>query len=160
MFSPNKIILLLFLILSVAGSSCSIDRKFNPALEREVAGSVRLSSDWLEIAPKEPLKPEREIHEVIVFFPNPYMINSQGGQQSPTGIVAIPEIQLVDQSGKVFNLAVSSQGETAIGYSFRDESHQEVLPKDRTYRAIRLRSDKPVDVERIVWRCYNPWDYK
>ena len=147
-------------VLPLAVGSCSVDRRLNPNLDRKIAGPVLISTEWMEIAPQEPLKPERELHEVIIWLPNPYSTDRKSEQKNPTDLSAIPEVQLVDQNGNVLNLKVSSRDHTSIGFSFRDESHREVLPKDRVYRAIRLRSDKPIEVKSIVWRCYNPWDHK
>ena len=132
----------------------------NPPLVQEIAGSVAFSPEWVEVVPGEPLKPERRVHQVMILFANPYVTPHQYESQAPDSLTVIPEVQLVDERGNVFDLSVSGIGPTAVGYSYVDESRREVLPTDRTYRAVRVRSAKPIRCVRIEWICFNPWDYK
>jgi len=138
--------------------SCGLYRRFHPNLDREIAGPVSISSEWMEILPKEPLKPEREVQEILIWFAQPYTTDFNG-IISPDGHTFYPEVQLIDQRGDAYNLRISAISSSGIGLSCCKEGHQP-LPKDRNYRAVRLRSDRPVNGSKVVWRCYNPWDYK
>ena len=137
-------------------------RKSNPFLKRQIAGPVTIGSEWLEITPEEPLKPEREIHEVILIFATPYEPDNQSwGIRLPDGSLVIPEVQLVDQNGGTYKLRVGAIGKDAIAFSMRDPiSHQEILPKDKLYPTVRIRIDKSIQCSKIIWSCYNPWDRK
>src|SRR5258705_194650 len=76
------------------------------------------------------------------------------GVRLPDGSISTPEVQLVDEYGNTFNLDQPSMFSptshfTQRGFSLRD------LPQDRVYRAVRIRSDKPIQYSRIMWRCEN-----
>ncbi|HKQ54028.1 MAG TPA: hypothetical protein VJT74_16750 [Pyrinomonadaceae bacterium] len=68
------------------------------------------------------------------------------------GTIVKPEVQLVDQYGNVFDAGVqmaaspSDNNGSITGYVPR-------LPRDRLYTKVRVRSDKPLKVSRIFWRC-------
>jgi hypothetical protein len=137
-------------------------RKSNPYLNRQIAGPVTIASEWLEITPEEPLKPEREIHEVILEFATPYEPDYQSwGIRLPDKSLVIPEVQLVDQNGGTYKLRVTALDRDGIAFSVRDAvSHQEILPKDKLYSTVRIRIDKSIQCSKIIWSCYNPWDRK
>lgn len=83
------------------------------------------------------------------------------GLRLPDGTVVRPEVQLVDQYGGVYQLTVGELGQTGISFNFRDPvSHEEILPTDRTYQAVRIRSSTPIKFSGVVWRCYNQSDFK
>lgn len=132
----------------------------SPYLDREIAGAVTLSDQWLEIAPEGGLKPERRIHEVVLNFSEPLEPDYKvWGVRLKDGSVVAPEVQLIDQNGTTYQLTTSSLDRTGMSFSMRDsQTHREVLPTDRTYRAVRIRCDKPIMCSSVVWRCYNPWD--
>lgn len=138
--------------------SCALYRKLYPILDREIAGAISISSEWVEIIPESPLEPEREVQQVIIWFAQPYETVSDGIRFSDDTIV--PEVQLVDERGNVYNLRISSIGSSGIGLRCCSETWNQSLPKDRNYRAVRIRSERPINGSKVVWRCYNPWDLK
>ena len=141
-----------------------IYRFINPYLDREIAGTVTISNEWLEIKPKEPLNPERKVQYIYVLTPQPFQPDNRSwGIRFPDGSVVVPEVQLIDQYGKLYNLKASAfslkdrtRADVISGIGF----HTQDLPQDRVYTTVRLRSDKPVEVSRIIWRCYDPRDRK
>jgi hypothetical protein len=140
-------------------SSCALYRKSHPNLDRDIAGPVSISSEWIEILPEEPLKPEREVQQVLIWFAQPYT-TGVNGITSPDGHTFSPEVQLIDQRGNAYNLRISAIDSSGIGLSCCKEQGYQSLPKDRNYRAVRIRSDRLVNGSKVVWRCYNPWDFK
>ena len=140
--------------------SCSVYNKIYPDLDRDISGPVTITPEWFEITPKEPLKPEREVQNVIVWFAIPYQTRHPPALVFQDGAAITPEVQLIDQHGNVFNLRASAAGSSGLGYRCCDGVFDKGLPKDRTYRTVRVRSDKPIQASKIVWRCYNPWDHK
>lgn len=141
--------------------SIKVYRVFNPNLDREISGAVTITAEWLEIRPEDPLRPEREIHQVVLDVEKPVTAQTNSwGLVLPDGSVVTPEVQLIDESSNVYSLTEpsfntnSSTGLTLRGFSLRN------LPKDRLYTKVRVRSSKPIRVSRILWRSYNPWDRK
>jgi hypothetical protein len=77
----------------------------------------------------------------------------------PDGSITTPEVQLIDQEGKIYPLSEPSEWfSPSTGVRYREFSAPEALPKDRVFRAVRIRADKPVFCQRVFWRCYNLWD--
>jgi hypothetical protein len=139
-----------------------IPRKAHPYLERDISGPVTLSTQWLEITPSEPLKPEREINAIHLTFVTSYELNSQSnGFRFPDGEVVLPEVQLVDQDGKVYPLGIATIGEKGVGFSsFNPVTHSNNLPTDKVFTTVRMRCDKPIQCSKITWSGYNARDRK
>jgi hypothetical protein len=149
---------ILLCLVILFGAACSIlQRKANPFLDREISGPVTISSEWMEITPQEPLKPEHEVNAVTLMFASEYIPDyKENGLRFSDGTVMVPEVQLIDQDGKVYALGIESMGPKGMGFAFFDPiSHLESLPKDKVYRTVRIRSDKPIECSKLVWRGYN-----
>ena len=74
--------------------------------------------------------------------------------QLGSGEMVKPEIQLLDREGNVFTASVArypvpSRYENGISGQISN------LPRDRTYTKLRIRSDNPVRLSRVVWHCWN-----
>lgn len=136
----------------------------NPYLDREIMGPATITSEWLEIMPKEPLQPERQVQYIYIQTVEPFDPDYQKwGIRLPNGSTIIPEVQLVDQYGNIFKLKSSSfslkdprQGEIVSGLGFNNND----LPHDRVYTKVRIRADIPIQSSKIIWRNYNQWDRK
>ncbi len=77
------------------------------------------------------------------------------------GSLAQPEVELVDEFGKVYNLSQESMGEDGIAFGLFDPaSHLENLPRDRTFPTVRIRSALPIECSMIQWTAYNFRDRK
>jgi hypothetical protein len=135
---------------------------FRPYQDREIMGSATISSSWLEIVPKEPLRAEQVVQQVVLYVRKPVKQARDSWELIlPDGSQTIPEVELVDQDGRTYYLTEPS----AIASPGSDEAFQRgfgawQLPKDKVYRLVRLRSDKPIPVSKIVWRSYDPQNRK
>ena len=122
-----------------------------PYIDRELSGPVTLNSEWLELTLREPLRVQRDTQE-LTLFPDPPIKTANGDQVPAVNI----EAELIDSKGEVHR---SSPGvsETLTGnlhitsrsLDFKD------LPRDITYKTVRIRSSAPYHVKKILWRCYN-----
>lgn len=130
-----------------------IYRLFNPYLDQEISGPTTISSEWREIVPRQPIRVERQIQYMTLDVADPFEpVYDKWSLRLGDGSVVKPEVQLVDENGNVYNL--TSPALDNKGIAFRNSD----LPKDRVYRSVRIRSDKPIRLTRIYWRCYNQWD--
>lgn len=127
----------------------------SPFLDREIKGQVTISSYWLEITPDKPLKPERDVEEVELSLEPPFIGDFESHKvRLPDGSLVLPEVQLIDQNGNTFNMKYRGfNGRMNIYFSNFDE-----LPKDREYRTVRIRSEKPINCKKIYWSCYYTGD--
>ncbi len=162
--------LCLFLLLLMLSISCSLYRAvFSPEFKRDISGPLTVSSKWIEIVPDKPLKAEREQNAVMFDFAVP--LNEKdvitGNDVArwrirfPDGSTAIPEVQLVEQSGNTYSLSVSFFGTKGIGFGMIDpQTHLETLPRDKTYRAVRIKCEERITFSRVYWYSYNQSDRK
>ena len=126
---------------------------FNPYLNRDVSGPITLSSEWTEIVPKEPLRAERQINDLVLVVAEPFEPDYEHwALRLGDGSIVKPEVQLVDEKGNTYNLTSPAIGLKEMELGILD------LPKDRVYRTIRIRANKPLKLSKIYWHCYNQWD--
>jgi hypothetical protein len=123
--------------------------------EREIAGPTSSNAEWLEIKPNPPLKPSKESQYLVLDVANPYELEDKSwGVRLPDGTIVIPEVQLIDEYGNTFNLDQPAMFSPTSHFTQRGFWMWD-LPKDRVYRAVRIRSDKPIQYSRVIWRCEN-----
>jgi hypothetical protein len=134
----------------------------DPVKDIEIYGVVTISSEWLEITPTEMLKPERDVSVLFLQVSSPYALDfEKNGIRLPDSSVAIPEVKLIDQDKKEYDLRVIYMGETGIGFERASiDLHPIGLPKDKVFPKVRIRCSKPVECSKIIWRNYNPRDMK
>ena len=124
--------------------------------EQIVSGPVTLSSEWTEFIPRKPLRPEKQWHNIVLDVdPTEGLVEDNlhdEHMQLANGVNLKPEIQLVDSQGNVFAMQVSRSAVPSrynnglIGYVSN-------LPEDRVYTKVRVRSNAPVRLSKIVWHC-------
>ncbi|MEW6130761.1 MAG: hypothetical protein AB1757_27275 [Acidobacteriota bacterium] len=156
-FGVKMILIFSFALLGVSCSTSS------PPLDKEIYGKVTLNNQWQEITFKEPLTPERQISELVIWLAEEknYCADFPSGKiKTSDGSLMIPEGQIIAQDGTVYELhsvGLSNTGVTLGGYV---PNKTLSIPKDKTYTKVRLRCSQPLVCRQIVWRNYNPWDYK
>jgi hypothetical protein len=161
-----KIVLLVFIILvclvpagfSGIAVAWKLYRWYSPYLDQEIAGPTTITSEWLEIEPKSPLRVERQTYSIALDLdksiheePNCW------GLMLPDGSIVRAQVQLVGDDGITYELkdpsfSLLDTGETLANFSLDD------LPRDRIYIKVRIRAEGPVRCRRIFWRNYNQWD--
>jgi len=87
---------------------------------------------------------------IVIETIGPYQIMKNQGIDFADGTIAKPEVQLVDEYGKTYELDNRTYiGNSEIGF-WRVE-----LPTERPYLKVRLRSNQPIECKRMIWRCQN-----
>lgn len=134
-------------------------RFFDPYLDQEIAGPTIIPSEWQKLVPKKPLRVERQIQMIVMDLDKSIKMESAGwGVVLPDGSVVEPEVELISDDGKTYELSHRSFSWDPSTATTRAEFSLSDLPKDKAYREVRIRSDKTISVSRIYWRCYNQWD--
>ena len=152
---------LLFIVAGIY-AAIAVYRSFNPYLDREISGPTLLAADGVEITPPKPLRAERVVQQVVLYVEKPVKATRDTFELIlPDGSKVIPEVQLVDEHGNLYDLTEPSEilnpnSPEALQRAFGRWN----LPKDKLYRSVRIKSAKPVPVAKIVWRCYDPQDLK
>ena len=124
--------------------------------DRDIASSIVITSQWSEIRPTPPLKTSGKTPLVILELEGDYTPDFQSQMlRFPDGTLGMPEVQLVDEHGNAFPLHF-------LMVHHRDRSGSPVmggagfgapdLPADRSYSQVRVRSDKPMNCSKLIWR--------
>jgi hypothetical protein len=150
-----SVVLFLAIVLVLGGYAF-----FNYSLQamhrkQTIAEHVVISSDWQEIKPAEPLEIKKQVQAVMLSiegYESDIGNNDFGNIKLADGTKVNPEIQIVDENGKVYQLRDGKRVGNNIGFSVDKEIHGTyAFPKDVTYKAIRIRSDKPFKCSLIYW---------
>lgn len=143
-------------------ASLSVYRTLHPYVDREISGPIVISPDWVEIAPKNPLRAELVVQQVVIYVQRPIKESRDSWELIlPDGSKVIPEVQLIDEQGNVYDLTEPSGTQNPHSVeAFQRGFSNRTLPKDKVYKSVRVRSAKPVSVLKVVWRCYDPRDIK
>lgn len=115
---------------------------FDEPLEIDVSGKVKI---------------ERDRNFVSIYLTPPLEDDiMDGGIRLPNGEISNPVILLVDEFGHEYILEYSgSRGKRICNYEYEG-----LLPKDRDYQKIILKSDFLIRTEKIVWSGYDLKDRK
>ena len=161
--------LLLCLCVSLF-ASCSVYRSaFSPFVERDISGPVTVSSEWKEITPTQPLQTVRQRNAVMFDF-SPRLGEkdlvtgndvTKWAIRFSDGSTAMPEVKLVAQDGSEYQLIPGYLSTKLVGFTMTNPTtHLESLPRDKKFRAIRIRCTKPINFSRVYWYSFNQWDRK
>ena len=123
--------------------------------EREIAGPVTLSTEWAEFTPESPLMPDKGSQEIVLDSAEPLVRNNLDTEHITLtdGTVVKVEVQFVDQDGNAFTSAVNRYPTPSL-YENGISCSPPYLREDRIYKTVRVRSDRPLKLKRIVWHCW------
>jgi len=126
--------------------------------EQIVSGPVSLSSQWKEFVPQKPLRPMKQSQEIVLDVdPSEGLVEDNlhlERIQLSNARLLRPQIQLVDSQGHVYDAEVSRYPVPSL-YKNGISAYVSNLPKDLEFTKVRVRSDSPVRLSRIVWHCHN-----
>lgn len=128
--------------------------------EQNVSGQMTLTPEWVSITPPKPLRPAKQSQEIVLDVdPAEGLVRDNSNLKQirlASGTVVRPEVQIVDQHGNVFTAdwvvryPTPSRYEHGVSVQFNEPD----LPQDRDYTEVRVKSDKPLKLFRIVWHCH------
>ena len=126
----------------------------------EIANDAFITTEWVEFEPVESMRFERRYQEVYVSLRDCRMHTEKEGLILPDGTVVNPEVQIVDEFGEKHPLYRGSYGVMPVGGNsellrVNRAGYSGNLPRDREYRSVLVRSDKPFRCSKIVWHNYN-----
>lgn len=147
--------LLFFTALSGAGCR-TLFRDAEPAAKIKIAARTELNQNWTEIAPPAPLAATGKIHFVALKLNNAQGW-ADGNKQKirfADGSDVEIEIELIDEKGGATALFPNGFGEfVEFGKraADRETPGEAYFQTGQRFSRLRLRSDKPVTAEEIVW---------
>lgn len=127
--------------------------------KQTIAEDAQITSDWQEITPEQPLKSTKQVQKIMLSiegFENDLEKPDFENIKLADGTTISPEIQIVDENGKVYQLKHSAKLGNDVGFSpieKVDGNHQ--FPKNVSFKTVKIRSDKPFRCEKIYWYDYD-----
>ena len=134
----------------------------------QLSGPLTIGNEWIELRPSALLKAEKDFQLVVLDLEPPFKYDllkeGQGANKGqgillPEGEVINPEIQVIDQDGDTFNLIWSGATGAAPSPTY-DLPYPNKLPQDREYKAVKIRSPRPIKVKAIYWFCESTKDWR
>ena len=125
--------------------------------EQNVSGPVTVSSQWAEFIPAKPLRQAKQFQEILLDVDASEGLVADNLHtdriQLSNGVALHPQIQIIDSQGNVFNADVARYPVPSL-YQNGISGQFSRLPADGTIAKVRVRSDSPVRLSRIVWHCH------
>ena len=120
-------------------------------IDQTIGVDTTLTSEWTEITPEKPLKPERQQQEIVLYLAEPFFGDFEAkGVRGPDGSIVHPEVQLVDTNGRTYDLKYFGfRGHELIRFTLKDQL------KGKEFRTVRIRSEKPIRCKEILWSYLN-----
>lgn len=115
---------------------------------REIARDVLISTDWLDIQPGPPLKVKHDVQHVYLAIEG-YKHDLEDPLIPITledGTTLNPEIQVIDEDGRVYKLKGLAIVGTLVGFRAK-------FPRDGVYTRVMIRGDKPFRCSNVYWEC-------
>ena len=138
-------------------------------LRREIAKDVLISPDWTVITPQLPMEIKKRFQDVSLVLENckktfgKYQENlmfSDGTVINPAKQIFV---EIFDEDGTKYELKSRSysmgnfdeKNGTFFVIESRFKPYKMTLPRDKTFKEVRIRSDKPFQVKKIIWHDYD-----
>jgi hypothetical protein len=138
-----------------------LHRIVNPYLDSQITGPITITSQWQDVRPDQPLRPERKTQYVVLEVAD--TLNTPNPSVEPTlpdGSTVTIQVQLIDQKGVTYELtSPAGDNRTQIWRGMGIEKSQ-ALPDGTVFDVVRIRSSHPIRCSRIIWRSYDPRDFK
>lgn len=122
----------------------------------EVASDVDISTDWIELTPKPPLRARKHCQYVLIFVDGCDTTSDDSSTHLflPDGTSVTVDLEILDNTSKAYKLSPSLFIESGVGYS-GNYAARSSFPQDKPFTRIRMRSDKPFRASKIIWENYN-----
>jgi hypothetical protein len=154
--SASGIIVILLSVLLAAGCKIFFSEPVQPA-KVKISDGRQLDSNWLEIVPPVPLKTVGKIHFVGLKLPNikGWADEKQQKLRLTDGSEIKIEVELIDENDRPTTLFPNGFGSGYVEFGMRTDDREKpeksFFPIGAKFEKIRLRSDRPVTAEEIVW---------
>lgn len=136
-----------------------------------ISESIEIGTEWKEIVPATPLRSTSLHQNISLKMPDSIWREATWDETDPKrqtlkyqdGKSGKIEAILFDDKGVSYELQINGKGggfELGRPVKARNPneppSNEPDFPKDRTYIKLKIRSDIPLKLDKIVWTGYNP----
>lgn len=130
-------------------------------IRRKIANNVFISSEWIEIEVKPPMKVKKNFQAVLLHIEGCWtsLFSKEKGVKLSNGTVITPKVEMIDEYGNKYFL------KSGMSFGMPDDNCEKMilseigfrknLPNDRKYTAVRIFSDQPFLCKSISLYDYN-----
>ena len=121
--------------------------------KQTVAENVQITSDWLEITPENPLEATKQVQKIMLSiegYEHDIEKNDFGNIKLADGTNINPEVQIVDENGKIYQLLDGMRLGNDVGFTPNQD-----FQKKMTFKSVRIRSNKSFRCQKIYWYDYD-----
>jgi hypothetical protein len=120
-----------------------------------VAPRAEIGTDWTVLTPPKALLWSKPVEELAFLIDSPHQIGEHLEVVGPKGEKFVPEVQLLSPSGKWYQMDSHGILGEEMFFTLRNGS------SDLTsFNEVRIRSDVPITISKVLWRGYDPNDVK
>ncbi|GAB4262277.1 MAG: hypothetical protein Kow0065_12940 [Methylomicrobium sp.] len=125
---------------------------------RQIADNLRIDPTWTELHPNPPLVVSEQVQSITLDVPNVSewdIVPDAASFVRPDGEAIKIEVELVATDGTSFKLESVGLG-PGLKFSARPQSEDpraSRLPSDMSFKTVRFRSDRPIQVGKVTWIC-------
>lgn len=156
-YASGLIIISLLILTAIIGVGCkTFFSEAKPPAKVKIADNKQLNPNWSEITPQSPLEATAKIHFVALKLQNVKGWADENKQKLrlTDGSELTIEIELIDEKGGATVLFPNGFGEY-VEFGKRAENRENpeesYFQNGKKFNKIRLRSDKSVIAEEILW---------
>jgi hypothetical protein len=138
-------------------------------IHQEIAKDVLISPDWTIITPCTPLKIKKGFQEVSLVLENckktfgKYRENIMFSDGTVTKPAKQIVVEIFDEDGNKYDLKSGSYSVgnfddktgTLFIVKLRFKPHKITLPRNKTFKEIKIRSDKTFQIKKIFWHDFD-----
>jgi len=156
-FSIWLVIILSVVLLVIIGTGCKSFFSEPKMPEKiKIAEKKQLNETWLEIVPQTPLETTTKIHFIGLKLKNIKSWADENKQKLllTDGSEIKIEVELIDENGRstsLFPNGFSELVEFGKRVENKEKPEESYFQTGTKFNKIRLRSDRPIEVEEIVW---------
>lgn len=130
-------------------------------IDQVVADKIPVTGEWAVVTPPRPLKAAGRsqylsiaVEGAVKQQDRPFVPGTQQGRPGDVrlenGAIAVPEIQVIDEAGRTYNLRANFEDFAGIAYSPGPDDGAD-FTRTAAVKFIRVRSDTPILITRMSW---------
>ena len=133
---------------------------------REIHSAVEIGTDWIEITPQPPMKSSQQFSYIGLKLDTikDWDKNDKKKLLLTDDSPILIEVELSDDQGNKYTLIPNRIGKyIEFGKDKSDiplsapPSNEPDFPPDRVYTKVRIRSERPIKCDQVIWGNYTSW---
>lgn len=132
-------------------------------VDQVVAEKISVAGAWVDVTPPRPLKAVGRSQYLSITVEGAERQSARveapgterhrpGEVRLADGTVTVPEIQLIAEGGRTYDLTPVSQDYAGIAFSPSPDTQAD-FERAAPFKLVRVRSDAPILISKMTWHC-------